>query len=104
MRTFLAALAALASLGAPDIATAADNCDEIRARIDAKIQASGARGYRLTVVESGAKVSGKVVGRCDLGQRQIVYLARPAAPSAQEEPLLTECRDGTVQRGGDCPR
>lgn len=104
IRTALAAMALLVPLSWPGLATAAGNCEEIRARIDAKIRASGAQGYRLTVVDSGDKVTGKVVGRCDLGRRQIVYLARSEAPAAQEEPLLTECKDGTVQRGGDCPR
>lgn len=88
----------------PAAARAESNCDEIRARIDAKIRASGASGYALVVVDKDAKVSGKVVGSCELGRRQIVYAARAASAPRSEEPILTECKDGTVRRGGDCPR
>jgi hypothetical protein len=81
----------------------ANNCEEIRARIDARIKASGAAGYSLVVVEKDATVTGKVVGSCDRGRRRIVYTPRAASAAGAAEDILTECRDGSVTRGGDCP-
>lgn len=106
----------------PALATAAGTCDAVRTLIDTKIKASGVTDYSLTVVEADAKVvAGKVVGTCDRDQRKIVYLrgnppaAGAAASTAASAPtrtsaprrggneaILTECKDGTVSRGGDC--
>jgi hypothetical protein len=89
---------------------ASTNCESIRTQIDAKVRASGATDFVLSVVEVGAKVSGKVVGSCDLGTKKIVYtqpsLAEPPRPKAKsdEGPILTECKDGTVTVGGDCKK
>ena len=86
------------------------NCESIRTQIDAKVRASGVTDFVLSVVEAGAKVSGKVVGSCDLGTRKIVYsqsslaeLPRPKA-KPEEAPILTECKDGSVTVGGDCKK
>jgi len=54
-------------------AFAANNCDEIKGQIDAKIKAVGVPTYKLEVVEAEAVVSGKVVGSCDAGKKKIVY-------------------------------
>ncbi len=101
---------------------AAGTCDAVRALIDSKIKSTGVTDYSLTVVEADAKVvAGKVVGTCDRDQRKIVYLrgassqAGAAASAAASAPrtaaprraggndaILTECKDGTVSRGGDC--
>lgn len=99
MRHLLLACAA----ATPTLAMAqANSCDEIRARIETKVRGSGAADFRLLVVEKDAKVAGKVVGSCDLGRRQVVYVARAASAPRSAEPILTECRDGTVTMGGDC--
>jgi len=74
------------------------NCPAIQARIDAKIKASGVAGYTLQTVDAGAQVAGKVVGTCDLGTKKIVY----TQGQSREQPMLTECKDGTVTMGGDC--
>ncbi len=95
----------------------AGNCEDIRARIDAKIKTTGVEKYALTVVDAAANVPGKVVGSCDLGSRKIVYNKDPSAnqtPAALPSPIrskpspsnssaiLTECKDGSVSVGGDC--
>ena len=86
------------------------NCESIRTQIDAKVRASGVTDFVLSVVAAGAKVSGKVVGSCDLGTKKIVYsqspLAEPPRPKSRsdEVPLLTECKDGSVTVGGDCKK
>jgi hypothetical protein len=102
-------------------ASAAGNCDAILSQIDAKIRASGVSRFALTTVEADAPVVDKVVGTCDLGTKKIVYAQTdvPASPpnnvgtasgvrpspsqsQSRSEPILTECKDGSVSVGGDC--
>ena len=103
--------------GAGPAALAASNCDEIKAGIDAKVRAGGVSQFSLTVLDADTKAEGRTVGTCDRGSKKIVYRASaaggspatPAAPAAsvakrKSEPMLTECRDGTVSVGGDCGR
>lgn len=107
------ALAWLACAGSA--AQAAGNCDQIKAQIDTKVRASGVSQFSLSVVDAEAPAVGKVVGSCDRGSKKIVYLAgaaaaapagaasKPAAaPRRSQEPILTECKDGSVSLGGDC--
>lgn len=82
----------------------ANNCEAIQQQIEARIKASGATGWTLTTVPIDAKVPGKVVGQCDLGRRKIVYQAGTSAAARAEAPILTECKDGSVSLGGDCPK
>jgi hypothetical protein len=84
-----------------------NNCDTIRAQIEAKIRSSGVASFTLQVVEAEAKLAGKVVGTCDLGTKKIVYNSstEPASAGTQhkakasEERILTECKDGSVTYG-----
>jgi hypothetical protein len=87
----------------------AATCESIRAEIEAKIRASGVARFTLATVATDAKVTGKVVGSCDLGTRKIVYLPAelatpPAAARSSDDAILTECKDGTVSVGGDCKK
>jgi hypothetical protein len=96
-----AVLAVLAS------ASHASNCDAIRAGIDAKIRAAGVPAYTLATLPAEAPTSARVVGRCELGTKKIVYLPQPDAagtprPPAGDDRMLTECKDGSVSVGGDC--
>lgn len=111
-------------------AAQADNCEAIRAGIDAKIRATGVSDHKLVIVDANAIVTGKMVGSCDLGTKKILYL-RPSAPVAAAsaaapapapapppaaptptravkrmpaEPMLTECKDGSVAADGDCSK
>ncbi len=52
---------------------AAQNCDELKAQIEAKIKAVGVPVYKLTVVGADETAAGKVVGTCDGGKKKIVY-------------------------------
>lgn len=101
--------------GVTGAAGAAQSCEQLRERIDAKVRASGATHYTVTTVDADAAVgaSAKVVGRCELGTKKIVYtrgeegaVAAASAPTvthgSRGEPLLTECKDGSVSVGGDC--
>lgn len=85
-----------------------NNCDAIRAQIDAKVRATGVTDFSLAVVEANAQADGRVVGSCDLGTRKIVYQktlspgVSPSKPRPAREQILTECKDGSVSMGGDC--
>jgi len=83
----------------------ASNCESIRAGIDAKIRAAGVTAYTLSTLPADAPTTAKVVGRCELGTKKIVYVQAPGGatpPAPADERLLTECKDGTVSVGGDC--
>jgi len=100
------ALAALLLAGSAS--HAADNCESIRAQIDAKVRASGVSNFVLSVVDADARAGGKIVGSCDFGTKRILYSqtasVSPAPPKskAAEERILTECKDGSVTLNGDC--
>ncbi|KPV00163.1 hypothetical protein APR50_00290 [Variovorax paradoxus] len=103
--------AVLALAGAAGSAHAAEDCEALRTRIESKIAAAGVARFTVAVVDANASTSGQVVGSCELGSRKIVYerdvgtgagLAPGPGSAAVGEPMLTECRDGTVSMGGDC--
>lgn len=121
---FSLALALLPGVGA---AQAPDNCEPLRAQIEANIAAKGTTGFALSVVAADAAVAGEVVGTCGNGTRKIVYArgpvpsqaaapaparppsvqpAQPARPATPQRPnqddILTECKDGSVVRGRNC--
>jgi hypothetical protein len=120
----------LAVLSALCGAAHADNCEPIRAQIETKIRDAGVAVFTVTVVPNAVATMGEVVGSCDNGQKKIVYArgagAAPApattppaaasgapksVPPASSRPrrptpasdILTECKDGSVSRGGSCP-
>lgn len=85
-------------------ALADDNCEPIRADIEARIRAAGVPTALVTVLPLDAASTGKVVGSCDLGRKKIVYDATGAAVAAPPvaAPVLTECRDGSTPVDGRC--
>jgi len=49
-------------------------CEDLKAEIEAKIQAQGVTSYTLEIVDNlDAKDPNMVVGTCDNGTRKIVY-------------------------------
>jgi len=48
-------------------------CEELKAEIDAKIQANGVKAYTLEIVPNEQVKDGKVVGSCDGGTKKIIY-------------------------------
>lgn len=61
-------LLATASMAAPK------PCEELKAEIEAKIQAQGVASYTLEIVpNSEVKDPNMVVGTCDGGTRKIIY-------------------------------
>lgn len=72
MRTWLLALL-LAPLSSAALA-AAKPCEELKAEIEAKIQAAGVPSYTLEIVAAAeATDANMVVGSCENGSRKIIY-------------------------------
>jgi hypothetical protein len=100
-------------------ASRADNCEAIRAQIDAKIKASGLARHELTVTDAGTAPEGVVVGSCGNGTRRIFLKAPDASGSSatsapqrrqasavrtDREAILTECLDGSMSVGATCKK
>jgi hypothetical protein len=108
-KSFLIPLACVLAAGT---AHGAESCEALRAQIEAKIAAAGVARFTVTTIDAAAPASGQVVGSCELGSKKIVYQREggPATstgtprPPARSEPILTECKDGTVSVGGDCKK
>jgi hypothetical protein len=130
MFPYLRSLLAAALVGLCGAAHA-NNCEPIRAKIEAQIRDAGVTVFSVTVMPQDAPASGEVVGSCDNGQQKIVYTrgVAPLAPVAAPPPaaasptkpqspaparraqrptpeaeIITECKDGTVSVGGRCER
>ncbi|WP_296247087.1 DUF1161 domain-containing protein [Pseudomonas sp. UBA4194] len=68
------ALAIMCSVLATSALAAPKPCEELKAEIEAKIQAQGVTSYTLEIVGNDeAKDPNMVVGSCDNGTRKIVY-------------------------------
>ncbi|GHS79538.1 hypothetical protein PAGU2196_03720 [Pseudomonas sp. PAGU 2196] len=68
------AIAVLASLLATSTLAAVKPCEELKAEIEAKIQAQGVTSYTLEVVaNSEVKDPNMVVGSCEGGTKKIIY-------------------------------
>lgn len=48
-------------------------CDDLKAEIDAKLQAKGVTAYSLEIVDKGSVTDKTVVGTCEAGSKEIVY-------------------------------
>jgi hypothetical protein len=77
----------------------ANACDQLKATLAARIEATGVRGYSLEVVPASTPVpaGAKAIGNCEGGERKVLYrrwggahaaaaLASAAAPSVAPEP------------------
>jgi len=68
------AIAVLVSLVATSTLAAVKPCEELKAEIEAKIQAQGVASYTLEIVpNSEVKDPNMVVGTCDGGTKKIIY-------------------------------
>jgi hypothetical protein len=102
-------------------AAAAQTCESIQSQIELKIRAAGTADFRLVTVPADSAAAGQLVGTCDRGAKKILYTrsgpaagasavaAPPAAKpnrtkAAGAEPMLTECKDGSMSVGGDCKK
>lgn len=68
------AIAVLASLMAMGALAAVKPCEELKAEIEAKIQARGVTSYTLEIVpNSEVHDQSMVVGSCEGGSKKIIY-------------------------------
>lgn len=68
------AIALLASLLATSALAAVKSCEELKAEIEAKIQARGVASYTLEIVaNSEVTDQNMVVGSCEGGSKKIIY-------------------------------
>ena len=89
----------------------ADNCEPLRAQIEANIASKGVTDFSVTVVDAEAVVVGDTVGSCGQGTKKIVYARgaasggaaapRPQQPTRDED-IWVECKDGSMVKGGGC--
>ncbi|KDN99919.1 MULTISPECIES: DUF1161 domain-containing protein [Pseudomonas] len=68
------AIAVLASLLATSALAATKDCEELKAEIEAKIQANNVSSYTLEIVSNDeVKDQNMVVGSCENGTKKIIY-------------------------------
>ncbi|HWD29955.1 DUF1161 domain-containing protein [Pseudomonas caricapapayae] len=68
------AIAVLASLLATSALAAPKNCEELKAEIEAKIQANNVSSYTLEIVKNEeVHDQNMVVGSCEGGSKKIIY-------------------------------
>jgi Protein of unknown function (DUF1161) len=103
-------VAGMALLAAAHASAQTSSCETLRSEIEAKIRASGAAEFTLSVVDAASAAPGKVVGTCDRGAKKVVYVQRaaggaePSASARRPAAVLTECKDGSVVVGSDCKK
>jgi len=66
-------LAVCVCLAAPAAFAATKPCEELKAEIEAKLQANGVKNYTLEIVAADQVKDEKVVGTCDGGSKKIIY-------------------------------
>ena len=54
-------------------ALAKTSCEDLKARIEAKIQGKGVKAFTLSIVPKDEKTELRVVGTCDGGTKKIIY-------------------------------
>jgi hypothetical protein len=52
------------------------SCEELKTEIAAKLAAKGVTSYDLTISADAGKANGKVVGSCENGSKQIIYVKK----------------------------
>ena len=72
-RVVLAVLVGCVYLTATAAFAATKPCEELKAEIDAKLQANGVKNYTLEIVPTDQVKDEKVVGTCAGGTKKIIY-------------------------------
>lgn len=75
MRTLI--IASSLCLLAGQALAAGKDCEELKAEITAKLDAKGVTGYSLEIVAQGTVIGAQVVGRCEMGSKEILYVRQP---------------------------
>ncbi len=108
-RAFSRAVIAAAML--PALPCSAVACADLQAEVETRIRSAGVTQFSVSVVDASASSPGKVVGTCERGAKKLMYTQAASNSGADDalkrggknaQPILTECRDGSVSLGGDC--
>lgn len=87
-------------------AAAVKPCTVLLAEIEAKLAAHNVKNYELTVADKGA-AAGKVVGVCDGGLKQIIYLKKrndqAAAPAQLPSPAAEQPAPAEAPKPAEMP-
>lgn len=75
MRTLI--IASSLCLLAGQALAAGKDCEELKAEIAAKLDAKDVTGYSLEIVAQGTVIGAQVVGRCEMGSKEILYVRQP---------------------------
>jgi hypothetical protein len=59
------------------------SCDDLKAKIEKKVDGKGVKGYTLTVVDKATETKNRVVGTCESGAKKIIY-ERKAKEAAEK--------------------
>ena len=49
------------------------SCEDLKAKIEKKVEGKGVKGYTLTVVDKNTETKNRVVGTCESGSKKIIY-------------------------------
>ena len=95
------------------------SCEDLRAEVESKVRGANVAQFTVSIVEASASEPGKVVGNCDRGSKKLLYTQSnsaagtktpadpspaPVRPARKVEPILTECKDGSVSMNSDCKK
>ena len=72
-RSVLVVLGGCVCLAATAAFAAPKPCEELKAEIEAKVQANGVKNYTLEIGPADQVKDEKIVGTCDGGTRKIIY-------------------------------
>ncbi len=92
-RSLPALLWASAVLWSPSIAQAQGSaCEQLKATLAARIEATGVRGYSLEAVPASTPVpaGAKVIGNCEGGERKMLYRRFGGASAAASAPAVAQ--------------
>ncbi len=49
------------------------SCEDLKAKIEKKLEGKAVKGYTLTVVDKATETTNRVVGTCEAGSKKIIY-------------------------------
>lgn len=61
------------------------SCDDLKAKISAKVEGKGVKHYQLDVVDKGTKSALRNVGQCDSGKKIILYSRKIAQTTEMKQ-------------------
>ncbi|MFC0350456.1 DUF1161 domain-containing protein [Undibacterium danionis] len=59
------------------------SCEDLKAKIEKKVEGKGVKDYNMVVVTKDTKIAGRVLGSCDKGTMKIVH--EKSKPKAVEK-------------------